>query len=213
MNLLRYAGQYFDTESGLYYLRARYYEPATGQFLSRNPVMTITQAAYGYAGNNPLNRVDPSGLYDYQYDQYVGTVGETGGAAATMAYLQSNFAKTFPFSTGDCATVQLGETCVLEPIPLNAVPSKVTITDVQSQSFTFTSGQGHIAGAGGTITFSTYEKDGAVYLREVAHAPNASWWENIIDPRGAYWNWNHLASNLRQGLVTCPPTGYGILVL
>lgn len=212
-NPLRFAGQYADSESGLYYLRARYYDPLTAQLLARNPVMAITQASYAYASNNPLNRVDPRGLYDYQYDQYVGTVGETGGATATMTYLKANLVKTFPFSTGNCESVQEGATCVLQPLPFDAVPSKVTITDVQSQSFSFTSGAGHVAGPGGTITFSTYEKDGAVYLREVAHAPNASWWENIVDPPGAHWNWDHLASNLRQGLVPCSPTGYGILIL
>ena len=60
---LLYAGQFRDSESGLYYLRARYYEPATGQFLSRDPMMSRTKAPYSYVGNNPLNGADPSGLY------------------------------------------------------------------------------------------------------------------------------------------------------
>ena len=63
------------------------------------------------------------------------------------------------------------------------------------------------------LTPTTYEKDGAVYLRETAHAPNASWWQNIMDPPGAYWNWQHLASNLRQDLVRCDSPSYGVLVL
>jgi RHS repeat-associated protein len=37
-NPFRYTGQYQDSESGLYYLRARYYDPATQQFLSRDPL-------------------------------------------------------------------------------------------------------------------------------------------------------------------------------
>src|SRR5262249_41617547 len=60
---LQYAGQYTDAESGLYYLRARYYDPATGQFLSRDPLVSLTQAPYGYAGENPVNLTDPSGLF------------------------------------------------------------------------------------------------------------------------------------------------------
>jgi RHS repeat-associated protein len=52
-----------DAESGLIYLRARYYDPATGQFLSRDPLVAMTGEAYGYAGDNPLNGTDPSGLF------------------------------------------------------------------------------------------------------------------------------------------------------
>jgi RHS repeat-associated protein len=58
---LRYAGQYWDSESGLYYLRARYYEPATGQFLSRDSEVSHTRSAYGYVGGNPLNATDVTG--------------------------------------------------------------------------------------------------------------------------------------------------------
>ncbi len=59
---LGYAGEYFDTESGLIYMRARYYDPPTGQFLSRDPLEQITQQPYAYTDGNPINRVDPSGL-------------------------------------------------------------------------------------------------------------------------------------------------------
>lgn len=57
-----YAGQYTDAESGLQYLRARYYDPSTGQFLSRDPLVALTQSAYGYGGGDPLDTVDQSGL-------------------------------------------------------------------------------------------------------------------------------------------------------
>jgi RHS repeat-associated protein len=61
-NPFGYAGEYSDAESGLVYLRARYYEPATGQFLSRDPAVALTQSAYGYVGDNPLNGTDDAGL-------------------------------------------------------------------------------------------------------------------------------------------------------
>jgi RHS repeat-associated protein len=72
-NPMRFAGQYLDAESGFYYLRARYYEPATGQFISRDPMVSETTSAYGYAGGNPLNVSDPSGLVS------VGTCGGANG--------------------------------------------------------------------------------------------------------------------------------------
>jgi len=57
------SGQYTDNESGLVYLRARYYDPGTGVFLTRDPLEAQTREAYGYVGGNPLNFTDPSGLY------------------------------------------------------------------------------------------------------------------------------------------------------
>jgi RHS repeat-associated protein len=61
-NPLRYAGEYQDVESGLYYLRARYYDPASQQFLTRDPLVAATEQAYTYAAGSPLNATDPSGL-------------------------------------------------------------------------------------------------------------------------------------------------------
>jgi RHS repeat-associated protein len=58
---LLYAGQYRDNESGLYYLRARYYDPVTGQFLSVDPAVQSTLSPYAYGAGNPLNAADPSG--------------------------------------------------------------------------------------------------------------------------------------------------------
>jgi RHS repeat-associated protein len=46
-----YAGEYADAESGLVYLRARSYDPATGQFLTRDPATGLTAAPYAYAGD------------------------------------------------------------------------------------------------------------------------------------------------------------------
>jgi RHS repeat-associated protein len=59
---LGYDAQYTNTDTGLIYLRARVYDPATGQFLSRDPLAAITGAPYNYAVDNPLNRGDASGL-------------------------------------------------------------------------------------------------------------------------------------------------------
>ena len=57
-----FSGEYTDPETGFVYLRARYYEPATGQFISRDPLEAATGEAYSYVGGNPLNVTDPTGL-------------------------------------------------------------------------------------------------------------------------------------------------------
>ena len=59
---LGFAGQYTDPESGLIYLRNRYYDPTTAQFLTRDPLVALNRSAYGYVNNSPLNGTDPSGL-------------------------------------------------------------------------------------------------------------------------------------------------------
>ena len=37
LNPFRYSGEYFDEETGFYYLRARYYDPSIGRFLTEDP--------------------------------------------------------------------------------------------------------------------------------------------------------------------------------
>jgi RHS repeat-associated protein len=58
---LQYTGQYTDAETGLVYLRARYYDPATAQFLTVDPLINITHTPYSYVDDSPLSGSDPSG--------------------------------------------------------------------------------------------------------------------------------------------------------
>jgi RHS repeat-associated protein len=57
-----FAGQYTDAATGLQYLRARFYDPATAQFLTKDPFVAHTHAPYSYGLDNPLRFIDPSGL-------------------------------------------------------------------------------------------------------------------------------------------------------
>jgi len=56
-----YDGELQDTATGLQNLRARTYNPATGQFLTRDPLEQQTGQAYLYASGDPINGSDPSG--------------------------------------------------------------------------------------------------------------------------------------------------------
>lgn len=59
----RMGGQEFDAETGLYYMRARYYDPSLGRFISEDPTGIISGLnQYSYANNDPINWRDPSGL-------------------------------------------------------------------------------------------------------------------------------------------------------
>jgi RHS repeat-associated protein len=62
-NGFSYTGREWDSETGLYYYRARYYDPKIGRFISEDPIgFGGGVNLYAYVGDNPVNRDDPSGL-------------------------------------------------------------------------------------------------------------------------------------------------------
>ncbi len=74
-NLFKYAGEVYDEETGLYYLRARYYNPQIGRFLGEDAyegqiTNPLSLNHYTYCYNNPLSYVDKDGhnpLFYYAY--------------------------------------------------------------------------------------------------------------------------------------------------
>ena len=82
-----YRGEQFDSDLGLYYLRARYYNLQTGRFLSRDPEdgkfwVPKTLHKYLYADGDPVNLEDPSG--DATLTQYI-----TAGVLAIRLFVAS----------------------------------------------------------------------------------------------------------------------------
>lgn len=59
-NPIRYRGYYYDTETNLYYLNSRYYDPEVGRFISPD-VVAEGGNLYTYCINDPINRSDESG--------------------------------------------------------------------------------------------------------------------------------------------------------
>ncbi len=65
-NVFRFCGEYFDTETGTVYLRARYYNPTTGRFISRDSYTgknedPLSLNLYTYCNNNPIIYADFTG--------------------------------------------------------------------------------------------------------------------------------------------------------
>ncbi len=153
---LGWTGQYRDAESELVYLRARYYDPITGQFLSRDPMLTSSREPYAYTADDPLNASDPSGeLLDYTISYGLGEFGPNAAVIA-MHMLQSDPAAFFPFpiqANNGNGSIASGKQFSLSPV---AGPAwQVTVSQMTSTSFTFAAGFPHGDMPGSTVTFST----------------------------------------------------------
>ena len=87
-NPFRYCGEYYDIETGTYYLRARYYNPSLGRFGTEDPAHDGLNW-YTYCHNDPINFKDSSGCTEY----YV-----------NGALPQFQFDHTFPYNPNAVAT-------------------------------------------------------------------------------------------------------------
>lgn len=67
LNPFHYRGYYYDAETGLYFLKTRYYDPEVGRFITIDDISYIDPETinglnlYAYCGNNPVMRVDENG--------------------------------------------------------------------------------------------------------------------------------------------------------
>lgn len=84
-----YTGHVNDPETGLVYMRARYYDPGTGRFLSVDPVAPepgnfSNFGRYHYASNNPVINIDPDGMKDI----YIGGAWDKGKTRIVQDFAQ-----------------------------------------------------------------------------------------------------------------------------
>ncbi|MBI5748484.1 MAG: hypothetical protein HZA00_05105 [Nitrospinae bacterium] len=82
-----YTAREYDRETGLYYYRARYYDPKMGRFISKDPFPGLTNLPqtlnhYSYVGNNPVKFIDPFGLSSLTYNFNTGSLSlyDSGGS-------------------------------------------------------------------------------------------------------------------------------------
>jgi RHS repeat-associated protein len=89
-----------DTSAGLYYLHARYYDPNTRQFLTKDPARM--KNLYGYCVKDPLDYSDPKGQVGVQW--IMQTVKEVAGSIGGAAK------KTWSYIREDASNFRIGET-------------------------------------------------------------------------------------------------------
>ena len=95
-NVYLYRGEQYDPDLGLYYLRARYSNPLTGRFPTRDPdagkIRTpATLHRYLYAGADPVNRVDPTGAGIQEYKLLLKVTCVASGAISAVAWAISYY--------------------------------------------------------------------------------------------------------------------------
>ena len=90
INPFRYRGYYYDTETGLYYLQTRYYDPEVGRFISRDSIEYADPETinglnlYAYCGDNPVMRTDSVGT-SWWTDFWNSVVGKIVGTILVVA--------------------------------------------------------------------------------------------------------------------------------
>ena len=96
LNPFRYRGYFYDEETGLYYLKSRYYDPEVGRFITIDGVSYLDPETinglnlYAYCGNNPVMNVDPTGEIFFLFALLIGVVagalvgGAVGGISAAI---------------------------------------------------------------------------------------------------------------------------------
>ncbi len=140
-----YRGEQYDSDLGLYYLRARYYNPATARFLSRDRLAGRAQSPmtlhkYLYTGGDPVNRIDPRGL-------------EIEGVALTTI---SSLQKTVAFGNFVSCGANIGLTAATGSI------FKSLQDDIDHPGGTTLGGLGVTSTAIGCITMFTIPETGSV---------------------------------------------------
>jgi RHS repeat-associated protein len=83
---LRFAGQYFDEESGSHYNYFRDYDPSTGRYLQSDPIgLNGGLNTYAYGFSNPVIWFDQNGLY-VEWNGSMGSVGAVAGFGGVISF-------------------------------------------------------------------------------------------------------------------------------
>ena len=124
-----FTGREYEAETGLYYYRARFYDPSTGRFLQRDPISSGATNLYSYASNNPIIFGDPTGLFTF-------SVGWTIGASAGIfvgggTYLNIGYSWQSGFSASVTGSYEYG----LSGQPGDAVSWSAFVTNAPNVSY------------------------------------------------------------------------------
>lgn len=122
---LRYPGQWEQVESALFQNWHRDYDPSLGRYLQSDPLgMAAGQSIYGYAGQSPLNSIDPSGLCPFcpsPGDWMMADAAASNDLSGYLNGLREGFAEALGFPIPP--QQQFGAIC--DTIPMISVPKEI----------------------------------------------------------------------------------------
>ena len=105
VNPLRYRGYYYDSETGFYYLRSRYYDPENHRFINADTYAStdsgdaISCNMFAYCGNNPVMRGDENGeIWAWLAGALVGAV--SSAISETVHQVAEHFINGTPIIEG-----------------------------------------------------------------------------------------------------------------
>ena len=107
INPIRYRGYYFDSDSGLYYLKSRYYDPNLQRFINSDGQLAkkdfVGANLFAYCGNNPVNLSDENGDWPKWLETTVKVASVVIAVAAVVATVAA--VSAFTAGTGSLAAV------------------------------------------------------------------------------------------------------------
>ena len=110
---IRYRGYYYDTETGLYWVQTRYYNPDWCRWISPDSISYLDPESphglnlYLYCGNDPVNRIDPSGCA-WDWNSFWTGLLMVGTAITAIALSATTFGAGIPLAMSIVAGVTLG---------------------------------------------------------------------------------------------------------
>ena len=178
-NNYRYTGEQFDPNSTFYYLRARYYDPATGRFSVTDPfdgrvTAPLSMHRYLYADADPINKIDPSGQFGvfvvlgaaFVVLELIGALSALGGVVSALnSFARSRVeGRTNRFLYKPCGSWQLeigagfgGGTAVIAEDPVITFKNPPNQGRRFSLSFRSVGAGGAWDKEGDAIPFTTYK--------------------------------------------------------
>jgi RHS repeat-associated protein len=99
VNPIRYRGYYYDSETQLYYLNARYYDPETGRFISAD-IVAEGGNLYAYCVNDPINRTDDSGYLSSFWKKALSAAAVVAATVAVVAVSAAFCGPASPYIAG-----------------------------------------------------------------------------------------------------------------
>jgi RHS repeat-associated protein len=149
--IYRFAGMLLDAETGLYYDKARVYDPAIGRFLQADPIgLKGGTNLYAYVTNDPINAIDPTGLW-----QVTISGGYLIGGAITFGHNSGQWSLGGYLGVGEGLQVAID--------PNNSNPEASGFTAALSAAGGFELGKAFGVDVGGFIPIDTENLGGTSY--------------------------------------------------